>query len=114
MRIVDGVGCDYGYDWIIKDFLTKLDSVDVEERFEEYMREVYPEDSQIGWLKYDTVSAIKELDPISWDMAQGEWLDSEVEDERLVTFDDGGSYLESDDLERQLSKLEKPESDHAI
>lgn len=74
---------------LIQKRLLKFESVDIEERFEDFLREVYPENTQIGWLKYDTVLAIKELDHVAWDLAKSEWLDSEESEEILVSFDNG-------------------------
>lgn len=31
-------------------------------------------------MSLDAVSVMKEMDPISWDLAMSEWLDQEVED----------------------------------
>ena len=38
------------------------------------------------------MSAIEELDPISWNIAHGEWIDSEVSDANLITFDGGSNH----------------------
>jgi len=109
MRMVSGVGCEYGYDWIFTDILSGFDPINDDELFEESMRECYPETTQIGWLKYDTVLAIKELDPVSWRIAKSEWIDAEESDERIVSFDNGSSYYDvsslQEELEAALAKL---------
>ncbi|MBK7961803.1 MAG: hypothetical protein IPK04_11770 [Bdellovibrionales bacterium] len=102
MRMVSGVGCEYGYDWIFTDILSGFDPINDDELFEESMRDCYPETTQIGWLKYDTVLAIKELDPVSWSMAKSEWIDSEESDERIVSFDNGSSYYDVSSLQEEL------------
>ena len=44
MRLVDGVGCEYGTDWIINHILeNELEAIDLEESFEQMIRECYPE-----------------------------------------------------------------------
>lgn len=97
MRLVPGVGCDWGTEWIINHILeTKLSSVDVESMFEESIREAYPETTKIGWLEYDTASAIKELDPVSWDLAFSEWIDQEIENENILEVN--SSYFLMQDL----------------
>ena len=68
MRLLPGVGCEYGTDWVIQEILADLSYVDIDERFEDSVRSCYPEQVDIGWLKVDTASAIKKLDPVSWDM----------------------------------------------
>lgn len=50
MRLVHGVGCEYGTDWIIKHILeTELDPVALEEQFEESIRQC----TTIGMLGAD-------------------------------------------------------------
>lgn len=53
---------------------------------------MHPETVKIGWMEYDAVTAMKELDPVSWNIAHGEWLDSEVSDGNLFVFDNGSNY----------------------
>ena len=75
------------------------------------MRDCYPETTQIGWLKYDTVRAIKELDPVSWSMAKSEWIDSEESEDRIVSFDNGSSYYDTTLL---MEELEDALADRAL
>lgn len=58
-----------------------------------------------GGIEYDTVIAVKELDPVSWDMAQGEWLESEVSDGNLVTFDNGSCHYWVSEIEQLIEEL---------
>lgn len=74
MRLVPGVGCEWGVDWVITHIVeSELKSVNTEEAFEESVRSCYPEDVQVGWMKLDTVSVMKEMDPVSWNIARSEW-----------------------------------------
>lgn len=100
MRHLDGVGCEYGTDWVIKHILQEeLTPVDTDEAFEDSVRSCYPENVQVGWMNLDTVSVMKSCDPISWDIARGEWESQEVEDGGLMTFDNGSTYYWLSDLE---------------
>ncbi|HXH74053.1 MAG TPA: hypothetical protein VNJ08_03765 [Bacteriovoracaceae bacterium] len=93
MRHLDGVGCEWGTDWVISHILEEeLKAVDTEEAFEDSIRSCYPEETQIGWIKMDTVTVIKEIDPTSWELAKSEWESQEVEDGGLVTFDNGSTF----------------------
>jgi hypothetical protein len=100
MRSLAGVGVEYGTDWVIKHILQEeLTPVDLEESFEDFMRECYPEGTDIGFLKnYDTVSAIKELDPIAWRCAQSEWESSEEEEGIIISFGGGSIYYRTSDI----------------
>ncbi len=101
MRHLAGVGVEYGTDWVISHIVRgECTSIDTDSEFEEFVRSSYPETVTIGWLEgVDVVTAMKSLDPTSWDLAQSEWLDSEVSEGILVTLDDGASYYRASDLE---------------
>jgi len=107
MRLLKSCGCEYGVDWIypilLKDSLTP---VDTEAAFEESIREIYPETVSVGWLELDTVSVIKDQDPVSWRIAVGEWIDNEMADDRLVTFDHGDTYFWTHDVESYIEQEE--------
>lgn len=89
MRLLPGHGCEYGLDWAITAILREeLTRVDTEEAFEESVRSCYPEEVQVAWMSFDAVSVIKEMDPISWDLAMSEWLDQEMQDGTFVLISD--------------------------
>lgn len=71
-----------------------------------FMREVYPEETKIGFLNYDTVSAMKELDPVAWDLAQSEWIDGEESEDNLISFDNGSTYFNVSEIESFIAKKE--------
>ncbi len=103
MRLVDGVGCEYGTDWIIKYILQKeLTAIDTDEVFEESIRQCYPEETTVGWMKFDTCELIKSQDPISWRIARDEYNDSLEQDEEIVSFDNGSTYYWANELEALL------------
>jgi hypothetical protein len=65
-----GCGVEYGTEWIIREILREhLTPANLSEAFEQSLTDCYPETVKIGWIEYDTVSAVKELDPVSWDLA---------------------------------------------
>lgn len=107
MRLVEGVGCEYGIEWVIEHLVREnVQSLDTETAFEESIAECYPETVKIGWIEHDTISAIKALDPISWDLAKSEWIDSEDQDEQIVTFDNGSTYYWVNDVESYVDEAE--------
>lgn len=63
----------------MQELLEEIEAADTDSLFEDSVRDCYPEETKIGWLAHDTALAIKELDPISWDIAKGEWLDQEAQ-----------------------------------
>ncbi|MFM6927214.1 MAG: hypothetical protein ACKOX6_02050 [Bdellovibrio sp.] len=96
MRLLPGHGCEYGLDWAIAAILREeLMPVDTEEEFEESVRSCYPEEVQVGWMSFDAVSVMKEMDPVSWGLAMSEWLDQEVEDENIILI--SGKYYNLSD-----------------
>jgi len=100
MRLVPGVGCEWGVDWVITHIVeSELKSVNTEEAFEESVRSCYPEEVQVGWMKLDTVSVMIEMDPVSWNIARSEWESQEEEEGNLISFDNGSTYYQRDDVE---------------
>ncbi len=91
-------------DWVIVHLLdeTTIQKFSIDETFEEWMCDVYPESFKIGWIEFDTVSAIKQLDPVSWQLAKSEWLDKEEQDGRIVSFDHGATYVRVESIENLL------------
>lgn len=100
MRLIDGVGCEYGTDWVIKHILeTELDAVDLEQAFEQSVRECYPETTKVGWCEFDTVTLLKEQDPVSWRCALSEYESQEADEGNTVSFDGGTNYYWARDVE---------------
>lgn len=100
MRHLAGVGVDWGTMWVIKHILQEeLAPVDSDEIFEESIRQCYSEETTVGWMKFDSVDLMKSQDPISWEMAQDEYIDSLVEDEQIISFDKGSNYYWVRDIE---------------
>lgn len=101
MRLMPGHGCEYGLDWAIAAILREeLTPVDSQDAFEESVRSCHQEEVQVGWMSLDAVSVMKEMDPISWELAMSEWLDQEVQESNLVVF--GEKYFSRADIEALL------------
>lgn len=99
------VGVEYGTDWLRREILREhLSPADTHEAFERSVAECYTETVQIGWIEYDTVTAIKELDPVSWRIAHDEWIDAEVSDGNLITFDNGTNYFWTAEVEQFIQE----------
>ena len=100
MRLLPEVGCEYGTDWIIKSILeAELTPVDLDEEFEEHIRQCYPETTQVGWMNLDTVSVMKDQDPVSWSCAQSEWESQEADEGTIISFDNGSTYYRHDEIQ---------------
>lgn len=108
MRKLDSVGVEYGIGWVVRHIIeTELTPVATEAEFEQSIVDCYPNTTTVGWMELDTVTILKTLDPISWDMAESEYVDSQVEDGELVSFDNGGSYYRVYDIETYLDQAEE-------
>jgi hypothetical protein len=100
MRCLDGVGVEYGTSWIVEHILgEELAPANVEEAFEESVRQCYPEQTIVGWMTFDTVGLMKEQDPVSWRCALSEYESQEESEENIVSFDGGSTYFDRYDLE---------------
>lgn len=100
MRLVPGVGCEYGVDWVVKHILeTELESVNLSEAFEESVRECYSETTKVGWMEFDTVTLMKESDPVGWRCALVDYESQEESEGNIVSFDHGCTYYEVSAIE---------------
>ena len=66
MRHLDGVGVEYGIDWVIEHLIEEHCSpVDAEEQFEELLNETC-ETIRIGSLEYEPGYVLRNIDPVSF------------------------------------------------
>ncbi len=108
MRLLPEVGCEYGTDWIIEHILkTELEPVDMDQAFEDFVRDCYPETTKVGWMEFDTATLMKEMDPVGWRCAQNDWESQESNEGTIATFDSGTNYFRQIDLENLLHKQPK-------
>lgn len=106
MRLVPGVGCEWGIDWVVQHILeTELEPVDLEVLFEESVRQIYPETTKVGWMEFDTVTLMKENDPVSWRCALADYESEEASEGTILSFDNGSTYYNSQSIENLIEKL---------
>ena len=106
MRMLPGNGVEYGTDWVVQAILEEeLTPVDLDEEFEEHIRQCYPETTQVGWMTFDTVSIMKDQDPVSWSCAQSEWESQEAEEGVIVSLDNGSTYYRISDIVSLLEEV---------
>jgi len=101
MRSVSGVGVEYGLSWV-RDHLIEenLDPADLDAAFEESVNELHPDPVKIGWIEVDVATAIKRLSPADWELAQDQWVDQNLEDGVIMSFDHGSTCYWTHDVER--------------
>lgn len=103
MREYAGEGVEYGTSWVREHLVREnLTPINVEEEFEESIRECYPATVTVGWLTLDTVTTIRDSDPVSWRCACNEWADSEEQDGQIISFDNGGTFYRTNDIKDYL------------
>ena len=104
MRHLEGVGVEYGTEWVIDHLIeTRLEPVDGDELFEELLDECYPE-VQVGCCTFSPSQVMKELDPICFDIGAKENLDALAEDGCL--YEHNGEYYAIEDLDDMLDDIE--------
>ena len=103
MRHLEGVGVEYGTEWVIDHLIeTRLEPVDGEELFEELLDECYPE-IQIGCCTFSPSQVMQELDPTCFRIGTQENLDSLAEDGQL--YEHNGDYYQITDLDDMLDEM---------
>ena len=104
MRHVDGVGVEYGCEWVIDHIIQdRCESVDDEALFDEMIDECYPE-IEIGCCSWQPSRVMSELDPTAYRIGVQEHIDSLVEDCQLYESD--GEYYQTFDIEEMLIDIE--------
>lgn len=105
MLELPGVGVEYGTDWIIQHILqSELEPADLDEMFEESVRQSYPEQTTVGWMTFDTVTLMKEMDPVSWRCALSEFESTESDEGNITSFDGGSTFYGTSDIQGLLDK----------
>ena len=66
----------------------------------------YGETVTIGFMTLSTITVMKDQDPVCWNIALDEYIDGLVQDEQLVTFDNGSTYYWINDVENYIKQEE--------
>ena len=108
MRQLEGVGVEWGTEWVIKSLLeAELTPVDTDEAYEQMLNEVYSEPVTVCGMEMDQVRILKELDPIAFQVGCSDWISSEI-DETIV---DIGGYYWINEIEDFLQENLKDEDE---
>lgn len=96
-------GVEYGTEHVIEEILNEeLTPVNLEEEFEESVRQCYPETTKVAWMEFDTATLAKEMDPISWRCALSEYESNEESEGNLISLDGGSTYFRTYEIESLL------------
>ena len=105
MRLLRGEGCEFGLLWVIESLLLEaLEPVDIKSAFQDSVTECHPETTTVGWMTLDTISILKEMDPVSWDIARSEWESAEEADGNIISFDHGSTYYWRSEVESFIER----------
>ena len=100
MRHLDGVGVEYGTDWVIEHLIKEhCEAIDAEEQFEEMLNEC-SEPVKVGCCEWDAGYVMKELDPVAFRCGVSDYL---ADEEQFVEVD--GEYYNISDIENMIDEL---------
>ena len=100
MRHLDGVGVEYGTDWVVEHLIKEHCSpVDAEEEFEELLSETC-ETVKIGALEYDPGYVLRNIDPVAFRCGVSDML---ADDEQFIEVD--GEHYRACDIENMIEEL---------
>ena len=100
MRHLEGIGVEWGVEWVFPYLLDKIEAVDTDSIFEAMIEGSYGETVVIGFITAGVVKTIKESDPIAWRLAKIDYIDGLVEERSLTIV--GKKYYWTDDLKNRL------------
>ncbi len=104
MRHLEGVGVEYGTEWVIEHLITQhCTAVDGEDLFEEVLDECY-EEVKVGCCTFSPSQVMKELDPTAFRIGVQENLDGLAEDGQLYELN--GEYYNTFEVEEMLDEIE--------
>lgn len=102
MRHVGGVGVEYGIDWVVEALIKEnCEAVDLEKYYEEWLSEIYSEPVKICGIDFDPAWALKQLDPIAYELGQADMISANLDDGCWIEID--GEYYTVDEVENFLS-----------
>ena len=100
MRHLDGVGVEYGADWVAEHLIKEhCSAVDAEEQFEELLSETC-ETVKIGSLEYDPGYVLRNIDPVAFRCGVSDML---ADDEQFIEVD--GEHYRAYDVENMIEEL---------
>ena len=100
MRHLDGVGVEYGTDWVIEHLIKEhCEFMDAETEYEETLNQCY-ETVKVGCCEWEPGYVLKELDPVSFRCGVSDYL---ADDDQFVEVD--GEHYRVDDIETMIEEL---------
>ena len=85
---------------VIEHILKKyVEAVDVDLTFEEILTDYYQGEVQVGWMRFDAVTVMKQIDPVWWNLGRDEQLATEFEEGQIISFDNGATHYRTSDIE---------------
>ena len=101
MRHLDGIGVEYGTEWVIQHLIREhCTGIDGEEQFEQMLNDCY-EPVKVGCCEWDAGHVMKELDPVAFRCGVSDYL---ADDDTFVEYD--GEYYLLSDIDEMLNELE--------
>lgn len=94
----------------LDDLLIELETVNMEEAYDDYLDDLYGE-IEICGVKYSASVAFYRIDEIAYNCGFSEWLDYELSEDISVTFDDGHSYYRGSEIEELIENLQSEADD---
>ncbi len=96
MRELEGVGVEWGTDWIIEHLVREEgEEVDIAELYRDLLDEIY-DPIKFGELEYSPSMVLESVDRVAFEMGCDEYADSELDDGRLIELN--GSYYRTNGI----------------
>ena len=100
MRHLDGVGVEYGTDWVIESLIKQhCTPIDAEQEYEDLLNECY-ELVKVGCCEWDAGHVMKELDPVAFRCGVADML---AVDEQYAEVD--GEYYHVFGIEKMVEDI---------
>ena len=101
MRVVPGVGNEYGIEWVIEHLInTNLEPVDIDKEFHELLEELYQSPPKLcgAYVGQSQADILKDYDPAQYRQMLLDEIDGREKDGVIFTIDNGDTYFSTTDL----------------
>ncbi len=102
MRHLEGVGVEYGTEWVIEHLIKEhCEPIDAEEQYEQMLNDCYEPVKVGSSCQWNAGYVMKELDPVSFRCGVSDYL---ADDDTFIEIN--GEYYLLSDIENMLEELE--------
>lgn len=92
----------------LEDILNEFDELDMDTLYDEMLDECY-RPIEICGLRYYPSDIFEKIDPVAYRCGFSDFVDSQEKDDRIISFDNGSTYYDLEQIEEFIDQHENEE-----